>query len=119
MWSARTSALIAETEALGNAGEYAYFEADPVCACQDDGGMMLRNVTVTPTGPDRADATVLMEWTMAEPVSTVRQTFNLVRESDGWKIDDIQRDQSGEFPQPPLVQDMTRWIAEARAEKAQ
>lgn len=119
MWSARTAALIAETEALGNPGEYAYFEADPICACQDDGGMMLRSVTVTPTGADRADATVVMEWTMAQPVETVRQTLNLVREADGWKIDDIQRDQTREFPQPPLVQDMTRWIAERRAHKAQ
>lgn len=118
IWSARTAALIAETEALGNPGEYAYFEANPICACQDDGGMMLRTVTVTPIGADRADATVLLEWTMAEPVSTVRQTFNLVREGEGWKIDDIQRDETQEFPQPPLVHDMTRWIAERRAENA-
>ncbi|WP_426042336.1 DUF3828 domain-containing protein [Brevundimonas sp. TWP2-3-4b1] len=118
IWSARTGGLIAETEALGNPGEYAYFEANPICACQDDGGMMLRTVTVTPTGADRADATVLLEWTLAQPVSTVRQTFNLVREGEGWKIDDIQHDQTQEFPQPPLVQDMTRWIAERRAENA-
>lgn len=118
LWSARTAALIAETEALGNPGEYAYFEADPICACQDDGGMMLRSVAVTPTGANMADATVVLEWTLAQPVETVRQTFNLVREDGAWKIDDIHRDQSREFPQPPLVQDMTRWIAERRAENA-
>lgn len=116
LWSARTSALIRRTEELGNPGEYAYFEADPICACQDDGGMMLRSVVVTPTGANTADATVVLEWTLAQPVETVRQTFNLVREDGAWKIDDIQRDQSREFPQPPLVQDMTRWVAEREAE---
>ena len=118
IWSERTGALIAETEALGNPGEYAYFEANPICGCQDDGGMMLRRVTVTPTGADTADATVVLEWTMADPVDTQTQTFNLVREGGAWKIDDIQRDQLGEYAQPPLVQDMERWIAETRAENA-
>lgn len=117
-WSARTAALVAESEALGNPGEYAYFEANPICACQDDGGMELRNVTVTPRDADHADAAVVMVWTMAQPVETIRQTFNLVRENGQWKIDDIQRDQSQEFPQPPLVQDISSWIAERRAEKA-
>lgn len=117
-WSARMAALVAESEALGNPGEYAYFEANPSCACQDDGGMELRNVTVTPRDADHADAAVVMVWTMAQPVDAIRQTFNLIRENGHWKIDDIQREQSREFPQPPLAQDITRWIAERRAEKA-
>ena len=119
IWSARTAALIAETEALGNPGEYAYFEANPICACQDDGGMVLTSVTPGTVSADRADVTVVMTWTMAEPVDTQTQTYNLVKEGGAWKIDDIQRDQTTEFPEPPLVQDMTRWIAEARAEKSQ
>ena len=118
-WSARTAALVAETEALGNPGEYAYFEANPICDCQDDGGMVLTRVTPGAVSADRADVTVVMTWTMAQPVETRTQTYNLVREGGAWKIDDIQRDQTTEFPQPPLVQDMTRWIAETRAEKAQ
>lgn len=117
-WSARTAALVAESEALGNPGEYAYFEANPICDCQDDGGMELRNVTVTPRDADHADAAVVMVWTMAQPVETIRQTFNLIRENGQWKIDDIQRDQSREFPKAPLVQDISSWIAERRAEKA-
>ena len=115
IWSARTTALIAESDALTENGYVGYFEANPICACQDDGGMVLTSVDITQQGPDRADATVVMTWTMAEPVSTQRQTYNLVREADGWRIDDIQRDQTGEFPQPPLVEDITRWIAEERA----
>jgi|GEM_PF-1654355 len=118
-WSARTAALIAETEALGNPGEYAYFEANPICDCQDDGGMVLTSVTPGTVSGDRADVTVVMTWTMAQPVETRTQTYNLVKEGGAWKIDDIQRDQTTEFPQPPLVQDMTRWITETRAEKAQ
>ncbi len=119
IWSARTDALIGETEALGEPGEYAYFEADPICDCQDDGGMMLRSVTVTPTGANRADATVVMEWTGGEPVERKTQTFRLVNEGGAWKIDDIVPDQTGEFPQSPLVEAMTRWIAETKAAKAQ
>ena len=119
IWSARTGAMIAETEALGNPGEYAYFEANPICDCQDDGGMVLTSVTPAAVTADRADVTVVMTWTMAEPVETKTQTYNLVKEGGAWKIDDIMRDQTGEFPQPPLVQDMTRWIAETRAAKAQ
>ncbi len=118
MWSARTAALIAESEALGNPGEYAYFEADPVCDCQDDGGMMLTSVAVTPRGADRADAAVVMTWTMAQPPEVKRQTLILVKEGDGWRIDDIQRAQTGEFPRPRLVQDITRWIAETKATAA-
>lgn len=119
IWSARTEALIGETEALGESGEYAYFEADPVCDCQDAGGMVLKSVVVTPTGANRADATVTLEWTGAEPVERKTQTFKLVDEGGAWKIDDIVRDQTGEYPQAPLVEAMTRWIAEARAAKAQ
>lgn len=118
IWSARTAALIAETEALGNPGEYAYFEANPICDCQDDGGMVLTSVTPGTVSGDRADVTVLMTWTMAEPVETRTQTYRLVNEGGAWKIDDILRDQTTEFPQPPLVQDMTRWIAERQAENA-
>ena len=117
LWSARTSALIRRTEELGEPGEYAYFEADPICACQDDGGMMLKSVAVTPTGENTADAAVVLEWGGTDPAQTVRQTFNLVRENGDWKIDDIQRDQSGEFPQAPLVQSMTQWIAERQAQQ--
>ncbi|MFC5343124.1 DUF3828 domain-containing protein [Brevundimonas staleyi] len=119
IWSARTDALIGETEALGEPGEYAYFEADPICDCQDDGGMVLKSVTVTPTGANRADATVVLEWAGAQPVERKTQTFRLVNEGGAWKIDDIVRDQTGAYPQAPLVEAMTRWIAETRAAKAQ
>ena len=118
-WSTRTAALIAASESVTAEGDMGYFESDPICACQDDSGMMLRSVSVTSTGPDKADAAVVMEWTMAQPVDTVRQTFNLVREGGAWKIDDIQRDQSLAFAQAPLVEDITRWTAETRAASAQ
>lgn len=117
-WSARTAALIAESETLTAEGDQGYFDADPFCACQDDGGMMLRSVAVTSTGPETANAAVVMEWTLSQPIGTIRQTFNLVREGGAWKIDDIQRDQSLEFPQAPIVQDINRYIAETRAANA-
>jgi hypothetical protein len=115
IWSARATALIAEADTLTKDGEEGFFEADPICACSDDGGMQLTSVTVTPKDADHADAAVVMTWTLAQPVETIRQTYNLVRENGIWKIDDIQRDQTREFPQKPLVEAMTAWIADARA----
>lgn len=119
LWSARTAALIAQTEALTNEDEYGYFEADPICDCQDDTGMVLKSVTVTPTEANRADATVVLEWTGGEPVERKTQTFKLVNEGGAWKIDDIVHDQTGEYPPLRLVEAMTRWIAETRAAKGQ
>ena len=115
MWSARTTALIAQADALMTEGEEGFFESDPICACSDDGGMKLTSVTVAPRDADHADVTVVMVWTLAQPVETIRQTYNLVRENGAWKIDDIQRDQTRPFPQKPLVEALNAWIADARA----
>ncbi|CAN5340250.1 hypothetical protein BH10PSE2_BH10PSE2_18880 [soil metagenome] len=118
IWSARTKAMIDQTETLTPEGDEGFFEADPICACQDNGGMRLTSVAVTPKDATHADAAVVMTWTQATPPETIRQTFNLVREGGAWKIDDIQRDQSQEFPQPPLVQALDTWIADAQAHPA-
>ncbi|WP_395651130.1 DUF3828 domain-containing protein [Brevundimonas sp.] len=117
-WSARTAALIGQTQTLTAEGDMGFFEANPFCACQDDTGMRLTGVTVTPRDADYADAAVVLTFAEATPAETVRQTYNLVREAGTWKIDDIQRDQTREFPERPLVDSLNAWIAEARAQPA-
>lgn len=118
IWSARTAGLVDQARALTAAGDEGYFESDPFCGCQDDSGMRLSSVTVTPRDADHAEAAVVMSWTEADPVATVRQTFDLVRENGVWRIDDIERDPDAEATEPPLVEDLTQWIADARAHPA-
>ena len=117
-WSTRTATLIGQTQTLTAEGDMGFFEANPFCACQDDTGMRLTSVTVTPRDADHADAAVVLTFAEATPPETVRQTYNLVREAGVWKIDDIQRDQTREFPERPLVESLNAWIAEARAQPA-
>ena len=61
---------------------------------------------------------MVLTFAEATPPETVSQTYNLVREAGVWKIDDIQRDQTREFPERPLVESLNAWIAEARAQPA-
>ncbi|MBJ7484919.1 DUF3828 domain-containing protein [Brevundimonas sp.] len=117
-WSTRTATLIGQTQTLTAEGDMGFFEANPFCACQDDTGMRLTAVTVTPRDADHADAAVVLTFAEATPPETVSQTYNLVRENGAWKIDDIQRDQTREFPERPLVESLNAWIAEARAQPA-
>lgn len=118
IWSARTAGLVDQARALTAAGDQGYFENDPFCGCQDDSGMRLSSVAITPQDADHAEAAVVMNWTEADPVATVRQTLDLVRENGVWRIDNIQRDPDAEFAQPPLVEDLTQWIAEAQGHPA-
>lgn len=113
IWSARTQALIAESDRLTPEGFIGFFEADPICDCQD-GTAVLQSATATPTGPDRADVAVVQGF--AEAGDTVhRKTYNLVREDGQWRIDDQRYESTGEFPQEPMLQRLTVWIAGAKA----
>src|SRR5688500_15947828 len=51
IWSARTQALLAESERLTPEGYVGFFEADPICDCQD-GTPVLQSATATSTGPE-------------------------------------------------------------------
>ena len=90
-----------------------FFEADPVCDCQD-GTPVLQSVTAVSTGPGRADVAVVQGF--AEPGNAVhRKTYNLVLEGGEWRIDDQHYESMGEFPYAPMVERLEAWIAEARA----
>lgn len=113
-FSARTRALIEETEKLTPEGYVGFFEAQPICDCQD-GTPVLDSVTAVSTGPNSADVAVVQSF--AEPGNAVhRKTYRLVREGGQWKIDDMTYQAMGEFPQEPLVQRLNAWIAEVKAD---
>ena len=113
IWSARTAALLAESVRLTPEDEVGFFEADPICDCQD-GTPVLQSASATMTGPDSADVAVVQGF--AEPGAAVhRKTYNLVREGGQWRIDDQQYDSMGDFPYEPMLQRLNAWIAEAEA----
>lgn len=109
-FSDRTRALIEETERLTQQGDVGFFDADPICDCQD-GTPVLETVASVSTGADTADVSVVQSF--AEPGNfTHRKTFRLVREEGRWKIDDMTYQDMGEFEQEPLVQRLNAWIAD-------
>lgn len=111
IWSARTRTLLGEAARLTPNDEVGFFEAHPICDCQD-GTPILQSVTAVPTGPGRADVAVVQGF--AEPGNPVhRKTYNLVLEGGEWRIDDQHYESMGEFLQEPMVQRLNAWIAEA------
>ncbi|HWQ86772.1 DUF3828 domain-containing protein [Brevundimonas sp.] len=113
IWSARTRALLAESDRLTPEGDVGFFEADPICDCQD-GTPVLQSATATSTGPQSADVAVAQGF--AEPGNPVhRKTYNLVLEDGQWRIDDQHYEFMGQFPYEPMLQRLTAWIAEAKA----
>lgn len=116
IWSARTRALLADTVRLTQEGDIGFFEADPICDCQD-GTPVLQAATATSTGPQSADVAVVQGF--AEPGAEVHhKTYKLVFEDGRWRIDDQHYGSMGEFPYEPMVQRLTAWIAEAKARPA-
>ena len=86
IWSARTRALLEEAARLTPGDEVGFFEADPICDCQD-GTPVLQSATAVTAGPGRADVAVVQGF--AEPGNDVhRKTYNLVLEGGEWRIDD-------------------------------
>lgn len=113
IWSARTHALIAESDRLTPEGYIGFFEGDPICDCQE-GTPVLQSVTATAVGPDRMDVAVVQGF--AEPGNAVHhKTYNLVQEDGQWRVDDQHYQSMGDFPQDPMLQRLTVWIAEAKA----
>jgi hypothetical protein len=66
-------------------GEVGIVEGDPICDCQDAGGLKMQNLTVTPagTGKARAQAAFSIGRDMR------RLTLDLEDRGQGWRIADI------------------------------
>jgi hypothetical protein len=87
----RLIAAIREDSRLAR-GEVGYVDGDPICQCQDPGGLHAKVTRVTLQGPTKANAEVILDWTD----STARRVrFSLLRTAAGWRIADVA---SGDEP---------------------
>ena len=81
----RLIAAIHEDARLAH-GEVGYVDGDPICQCQDPGGLHAKVTRVTLQGPSKAKAEVIVDFTD----STARRVrFSLIRTAAGWRIADV------------------------------
>jgi hypothetical protein len=85
VFAPRLAAAIAEDSRLAK-GEVGYVDADPVCQCQDTGGMHASVTRVTALGQDKAAVRVSIGFGGDKPRPA---TFSLVRTGAGWRIADV------------------------------
>ncbi|WP_122464617.1 DUF3828 domain-containing protein [Brevundimonas lutea] len=102
LWS---EAAWAEMEAY-QATESGGFNSDPLCNCQDPFQIVIRDLAVTETSPDRADAAV----TITQGEAQTSMVLNLIREAGAWRIDNITREGD-----PTFRDELAQWTAEAEA----
>ncbi len=67
-------------------GEVGFVDADPLCQCQDDGGMKTKIVSVTMAGPNAANAVVDLLFEGGAPIVL---TLRLVVVNGQWRIHDL------------------------------
>jgi hypothetical protein len=66
--------------------EVGFVDADPLCQCQDTGGMEAKVGAVSETGQGRAEAAVRLSFGPAD----VREiSLKLVRTRSGWRVTDV------------------------------
>jgi hypothetical protein len=80
--------LIREDSRLAG-GEVGALDSDPICVCQDDGGMISQVISVSTDGPRRAKAAVVLRFSAASPPDIVGVTLDLVEVAGHWRIHDI------------------------------
>ncbi|MFT4912370.1 MAG: hypothetical protein ACI9YM_000945 [Brevundimonas sp.] len=82
-------------------GEAPFLNHDPICGCQDSGGLVLESVVVTESGATTAEAAVVFS-NLGE---THRQTLKLMKEGQSWRVVDVL------VPgQPPLTEQLLKVI---------
>jgi len=89
IYSPSLLALINRDRRLAGPGYVGNLDFDPVCECQDDGGMTFSRLNVAKSGPQTAIATV--ELSFPEPRQIHVQLF-LLWTAHGWRIDEIKAD---------------------------
>lgn len=67
-------------------GEVGYVDGDPICQCQDAGGLHASIKSVALNGTDRATVSVQLDFPDSTPT---RVRLSLVRTGGGWRIADI------------------------------
>lgn len=78
-------ALIRRDRASTPAGEVGILDGDPVCDCQDAGGLRMTGLAMEAAGPQRARAKVRLHF----PDETRSLTLDLVAVGGGWRVADI------------------------------
>lgn len=67
-------------------GEVGALDGDPICDCQDDGGMTVTKLMVSPVDAHRARADVTLRWEGGE---TRQVHLDLVATPAGWRVADV------------------------------
>lgn len=81
--------LIRQDQKFAN-GEVGALDGDPLCDCQDDGGLQAKVGAVSQTGPSSARALVTLTFAASSPPDVRRLVIRLSRVKGGWRIADIQ-----------------------------
>jgi len=102
--------MAADTKALK--GELGAIDGDWLCDCQD-WGSIVATVTVTEASPTAAKAIATFHDTQVQDDHPRRDTFDLVKTPDGWRIHDM-----GTAQDPSLRAVLTKEIADLKSGKA-
>ena len=84
-FAARLLAAIREDERLAK-GEVGFLDGDPVCQCQDSGGLKAAVTKIVRHGRDQARVRVSLSLAGEAPRPAA---FSLVRTAAGWRIADV------------------------------
>jgi hypothetical protein len=97
VFAPQLNAAIKEDERLAH-GEVGFLDGDPICDCQDTGGMHSKVVSVAGSGAS-ATAHVLLKWEGEKDGHEVQ--LKLIRTSSGWRVADV-----GTSEEPSLLKDL-------------
>ena len=90
-------ALFHEDARLTPKGDVGAIDSDPICNCQDDGGMRSKIGAVRRVAPDTAMADVQLTFAAGSPPKIRRLTFTLVTIHGQWRIYDIRSPDTPSF----------------------
>jgi hypothetical protein len=85
VFSPRLLGLIHRDQALTPKGDVPALDGDPICDCQDTGGLKVTDLKVTAAAQGRATATVRLHF----PDEARALKLDLVPTGGGWRVDDV------------------------------
>jgi hypothetical protein len=71
-------------------GDVGAIDGDPICDCQDDGGLSVKIGAIRSTGPSQAAASVDLRFGEASPPETRRLELDLVVVQGRWRVHDVR-----------------------------
>jgi len=90
-------ALFRENARLTPKGDVGAIDGDPICDCQDDGGMRSHLGAARMVAPDTATAEVELTFTEASPPLVRQVTLTLVTIHGQWRLYDIRSQETPSF----------------------